>query len=411
MEEILKAIEASNAAFAAFKAANDARLEKLEAGNLPRADELTEQMRKAFDTMEEQKKTIERLEAKLLNRPGNGGGGNVEKAQAIEVHSKAFSAYMRKGTEYDRNELEGKALDITNAAEGGYAVPKVIDSMIESLVVNISPIRALATVQQISTSDFHKLVNLRGTASGWVAEAAARGATGTPTFADVVPPMGDLYANPQATQQMLDDVFFNAEAWLADNIATEFARAEGAAFVSGDGTSKPKGFLSYTNVLTDDTTRTFGQIQYTKTTVAADWPVVSASVTPADILIKCAGTLKAAYRQNATWILPKSILFEIAAMKDNAGRYIFNPIMAPGVPPELLNYPLVEAEDMPAKAANAFSVAFGDFRRGYLIVDRIGTRVLRDPFTNKPYIGFYTVKRLGGAVQNSEAIKLIKFEA
>lgn len=408
--EILSAIEASNKAFADFKTLNDARLDNIEK-NRSRGDELNESMKRAFADISSHRETIERLEAKLTNRPGNGGATGSDKETSIAEHRKAFGGYMRKGTDFDRVDMEAKALDITNANEGGYAVPKVIDSSIESLVVNISPIRSIASVQQISTSDFHKLVNLRGTASGWVAETAARPETAAPTLADVVPPMGELYANPQATQQMLDDVFFNAEAWLAENVALEFARAEGLAFVSGNGTAKPKGFLSYTNVTTDDTTRAFGSVQYCKTGAAADWATTSASVSKSDVLVTMIGALKAAYRQNATWVLPKSILFDIAAMKDNSARYIFNPMSAPGIPQTILNYPIVEAEDMPAKGANAYSVAFGDFRRAYLIVDRIGTRVLRDPFSNKPYVGFYTTKRLGGALVNSEAIKLLKFEA
>jgi len=222
--------------------------------------------------------------------------------------------------------------------------------------------------------------------------------------------MGELYANPQATQQMLDDVFFNAESWLADNVATEFARAEGAAFIVGTGVNQPLGILGApAPVVTDDSTRAFGTLQYVPTGVAGDFAVVSATVNPSDILFTLASTLKAAYRQNARWVVNKAMLFNISAMKDNQGRYVFNPASAPGVPQTILNYPVTEAEDMPVKAANSLSVMFGDFKRGYLIVDRIGVRTLRDPFTNKPFIGFYTTKRVGGKLIMSEAIKVLKF--
>jgi HK97 family phage major capsid protein len=408
-QEILAAIEASNKAFADFKTMNEQRLAALEKANPSRGDELSEAMRKAFDEMRLQKEIIERLEAKLNNRPLNGGSGDSEKDAAIELHRTSFKSYIRKGIEFDKHSLEPKALDITNSAEGGYAVPKVIDAQIEALVVNISPIRALASIQQISTSDFHKLVNLRGTASGWVTEMAARPETTEPTLADVVPPMGDLYANPYATQQMLDDVFFNAEAWLADNVATEFARNEANAFCVGNGTAKPKGFLSYTNVATGDATRTFGQIEYYPTGAAGAWPTVSATVNQTDVLIALLGKLKKAYRGNAQFLCNKATLFTMAAFKDNTGRYIFNPMSAPNIPMTLLGYPIIEAEDMPDVAANSLSVAVADWKRAYLIVDRVGIRILRDPFSAKPYITFYTVKRLGGAVVNSEAIKLLKF--
>ena len=410
MDDILKAIEASNKAFAEFKSANDARLKLLEK-NPARADELNEQMKKAFSDIEAHKKTIEALEAKLTNRPGNGGdkAGDPEKAAAIEAHRKAFGGYMRKGTDFSAD-LEVKAIDWTNPAEGGYAVPKVIDSTIESIVVNISPIRSIASVQQISTTDFHKLVNLRGTQSGWVGELAARPATNAPTLIDVIPPMGELYANPQISQQALDDLFFNAESWLSENVATEFARAENAAFLNGSGVNQPLGIFASPIVSTaDEAARPFGSIQYIPTGAAAGWLAPTATVNPADVLFSAVAALKAPYRANARWVTNKLLLFAMASFKDSQGRYVFNPYSAPGVPPTLLNYPVIEAEDMPAQAANAISIAFGDFKRGYLIVDRMGVRVLRDPFSNKPYIGFYTTKRVGGKVVMSEAIKVIRF--
>jgi HK97 family phage major capsid protein len=399
MSAIQKAIEDSNKAFEAFKEINESKAKT-------QGDKLAE-MEKAFadvtKSQKEVKELLELMEAKG-NRPDFGGQTDAEKLQA--EHKEAFSGYMRKGKDFDLA-IEQKALAITtnSGADGGYAVPKVIDTMIQELLVNISPIRSIASVQQISTSDFHKLVNLRGTASGWVGETAARTATGTPSLADIKPTMGELYANPQATQQMLDDAFFNAEAWLADNVATEFARAEGAAFVSGNGTNQPTGFLNGTPLATDDGTRAFGSIQYVPTGVAGGW----AASNPADLFFTIAGKLKKGQRQGSKWVMAKSTLFQAAAFKDSGGRYIFNPVTSPEVPASILGWEVVEAEDMPAIAANAFAIAFGNFKNGYLIVDRIGTRVIRDPFTNKPYIGFYTTKRVGGAVIDSEAIKVAKF--
>lgn len=409
-EQLLAAIEKSNKAFEDFKTMNESKL----AASETRANELKASMEKAFADVAAQKTTIEALEAKLFNRRGNAGGGEDDptKEIAIKEHRAGFDKFLRKGEVAGLPELQAKALNLGTGVDGGYAVPKVIETEIEAFVVNISPVRQVARVVPVGTPDYHKLVNLRGTSSGWVGETDTRPATNTPTLEDVAPPMGEVYANPQATQQMLDDVFFNAESWLAEEVGTEFARQEGSAFIVGNGIKKPRGFLNYAAALTaDDSTRPFGTLQYVKTGVAADWAAPTTSVSPADVLIKTVSTIKAPYRQSAKWMMCKSILFDIAAMKDPTGRYVFNPISAPGVPQTILNYPLVEAEDMPAKAANAFSVAFGDWMRAYLIVDRVGVRSLRDPFTNKPYIGFYTTKRLGGGIVNSEALKLIKFEA
>ena len=264
---------------------------------------------------------------------------------------------------------------------------------------------------QTSTNDYHKLVNLRGSGSAAVGETGARPATVTPTLKDITINQYDIYANPQATQQMLDDVFFNAEAWLADEIAEEFGRQEGALFVAGagSGSNQPQGFLTPTYVATSDTTRLFGQLEYVPTGVSAGFAVVSATVNPADILYTVVSKMKARYRQGSNFVMNKDTLFKVAAFKDTQGRYVFTPVASPDVPATLLGYSVVEAEDMPTIAANSLSIAFGNFKRGYQIVDRVGTRIVRDPFSNKPYIGFYTVKRVGGAVINSECIKAVKF--
>lgn len=407
MSEIAKLIEASNKAFADFQAANEIRLKRLEVDAPGKTqEEFKGEMKKAFDEMGKLKDVILTIEAKL-KRPGTGGGLS-EQEELVAEHRKAFDGYLRKGVKYDLA-LEQKALAIsTNAgADGGYAMPKVIDSEIEALVINLSPIRTIAKVQAIGTQDFHKLVNLRGTASGWVGETAARTATATPTLADLKPTMGDLYAFPQATQQMLDDVFFNAASWLADEVATEVARNEGNAFVVGDGTNKPTGMLTATIVATGDASRAFGSVQYVPTGVAG----LFAASNPVDIFYTTLAQLKAPYRANTKILTNKAILFEVAAFKDSSGRYVFTPISAPGVPPAILGYPIIEAEDVPAKAANSYSILVGDFMRYYLIVDRFGTRVIRDDISNKPYVGFYSWRRVGGMIVNSEAVKLVKFAA
>lgn len=404
---ISKSIEDANKLFEDFKAANDAKLMKLEKG-LAVSDEVARTTAIFTDLSKNQdeiKRKLEDMETKS-KRPGFGGQAGDQDDMGAE-HKKAFRQYLAKGSDAGLMDIERKALaNSTNSgADGGYAVPKVIDSMMEALVVNISPIRALANVVQTSTGDFHKLVNLKGAASSVVSETAARSATNTPTLADITIQAYDLYANPQATQQMLDDVFFNAEAWLADELAEEFGRQEGALFISGTGSSQPTGLLTPTMAATADASRAFGTVEYVATGVSGAFPASS----PSDILLTLASKVKARYRNNAKWVLNKATLFTIAAFKDSGGRYIFNPIAAPGVPATLLGYEVVEAEDVPAIGAASYSVMFGDFKRAYTVVDRIGTRVIRDPFSNKPYIGFYTTKRVGGKVINSEAYKTLKF--
>ena len=208
---------------------------------------------------------------------------------------------------------------------------------------------------------------------------------------------------------MLDDVAFNAESWLADQASTEFARAEGAAFVSGNGVNQPKGFLSQAIAATADGTRAFGTLEYIPTGVSGAFKTLTSTVNPVDDLFTLASKLKAEYRKGAVWVMSKATLFQIMGFKDYQGRFVYSPATAPGMQDTLLGYPIVEAEDMPGVAANSLSIAFGNFNRGYLIVDRIGTRVLRDPFSSKPNVCFYVTKRLGGCVLNSECIKLLKF--
>lgn len=412
---IQKAIEDSNTAFTEFKKTNDAQIELLKKGQA-----VPEDMKAKLDTiataMSEHKATIETLETKL-KRPLVGGDGKPVD-QVAEDHRNAFKGYLQNGSVYDESKMQYasglslKSMSASSGPDGGFAVPKVIDGMIESTIVNISPIRSIAQVVQISTQDYHKLVNFHGSSlSGWVGEKAARTSTNTPQFADVSPAMGEVYANPQATQVMLDDVFFNAEQWLAEEVALEFARAEGAAFISGTGVNQPMGFLSgAAPVTTADATRAFGTLQYTGTGASGAFKTLTSTVNPADDLFTVVSLLKAGYRQNSRWVLNKATLFQIMGFKDYQGRYVFSPTSAPGTADTILGYPIVEAEDMPTySTASAFAVAFGDFKRGYLIADRVGTRVIRDPFSNKPYVGFYTTKRLGGCLLNSEAIKLIKF--
>jgi len=316
--------------------------------------------------------------------------------------SAAFEGFLRAGS----GGVEMKAMSGTSDAAGGYAVPEEIDARIDATLKSVSPIRAIANVVKVGSSGYRKLVASGGIASGWAAETAARTETATPTFNEVAPPSGDLYANPAASQAMLDDAAFDVEEWLAQEIAREFAAAEGSAFVNGNGTNKPKGFLAAATASTGDATRPFGTLQYIASGAAGAF-----AANPEDKLIDLVQSLRAPYRQGASWVMNSATLAKIRKFKTVDGAFLWTPSLAVGQPATLLGYPVVEAEDMPDIAANSLSIAFGNFKAGYLIAERGETQVLRDPYSNKPFVHFYATKRVGGMVSNSEAIKLLKFAA
>jgi HK97 family phage major capsid protein len=330
-----------------------------------------------------------------VTRPVLAGATGIDPARSAFV-----DGFLRRGSETELKSISGVVL-----ADGGYAVPREIDAQIDATLKSISPIRSIANVVKVGNAGYRKLVTTGGTASGWAAETGPRPETVTPQFNEIVPNFGELYANPAATQAMLDDAQFDVESWLADEIATEFAKAEGSAFVNGSGTNRPKGFLTATNASTADGVRAFGTLQYVPTGVSAAFP----GANPSDKLVEFVHTLRAPYRTGAVWVMNSATLATIRKFKTSDGAFIWQAGLVTGQPDTLLGYPVVEAEDMPDIAANSLSVAFGNFKAGYLIAERTETSIIRDPFTNKPYVHFYATKRLGGTVSNSEAIKLMKF--
>ncbi len=320
---------------------------------------------------------------------------------AREGGDAGFAGFLRTGSAVEMKSFTG----VTGDA-GGYAIPREIYAVIDRTLKSVSPIRSIANVVKVGTAGYRKLVTTGGTPSGWASEIAERPDSGTPTFVEIAPAMGELYANPSASQAMLDDAQFDVESWLAEEIAMEFASAEGAAFVNGSGTSRPKGFLQYPTAATGDGTRAFGTLQYVASGAAGDF-----AASPQDRLIDLIQALRTPYRQGAAFVMNSSTLARIRKFKTTDGAFIWSPGLAAGQPATLLGYPVVEAEDMPDIAANALSIAFGNFRAGYLIAERNETAILRDPYTNKPFVNFYATKRIGGCVANSEAIKVMKFAA
>lgn len=373
-----------------------------------------EALEESFDALAQAEKiaTLEADIAALKGQVAAARRGAVERpaldgvkgAQADPARTAFVDRYLRKGQEAG---VELKSFSGATGAAGGYAVPREIDAQIETLLKATSPIRSVATVVKTGSAGYRKLVTSGGTPSGWASETGARPETATPTFNEIVPPSGELYANPAASQAMLDDAQFDVEGWLASEIAMEFGKAEGAAFVSGTGTNQPKGFLTYTTTNEADSVRAFGTLQYVASGAAGTFPASN----PQDRLIDLVQALKSPYRQGAAWVMNSATLSAIRKFKTTDGAFLWQPSLSVEQPATLLGYPVIEAADMPDIAANSLSIAFGNFAHGYVIAERAETSILRDPYSNKPFVHFYAVKRIGGAVANSEAIKVMKFAA
>ena len=394
------------AAFEAFKGANDARLDEIERKSS--ADALLEEKVARID------QAVGAAQARLDRvvsegrRPELGGGSPSDPALGRATspmkgeEKAAFDGYLKTGASFG---LEMKAGLSTASNSAGYVVPEQTERAIERRLMAGSPMREIATVRTVGAGVFRKPVSTAGVASGWVAETAARPETDPATLALLEFPSADLYANPAATQSLLDDALIDLDVWLAAEVEDAFAAQETQAFVTGDGVNKPKGFLSYDIVAEAD--HEWGEIGY----VASGAAGAFASTSPTDRLIDLVYAPKAQYRPNGRFVMNRKTVSAVRKFKDADGNYIWQPAQRAGETASLLGYRVTEIETMPDIAANSAAIAFGDFQRGYLIVDRGGVRVLRDPYSAKPYVLFYTTKRVGGGVQNFDAIKVMKFAA
>ncbi len=385
------------AAFEALKAANDARLEEIEKRGA--ADPLLDaKLQKIEASLDKQRSALERLALEQA-RPAIG----EESRKGDPEHKSAWGAYLRRGDEAGMHRVDIKSVNVGTESQGGYVAPPELDRLIEQRLMASSPMRQIATVRQTSATVFRKPVSL-GAASAWAAETGARAETTAPTLDLLEFPAAEVYAMPAATQTLLDDAYADIDEWLADECEASFAAQESAAFVTGNGTNKPKGFLSYDMIA--DANHAWNKIGF----ILSGGAGAFASSNPADKLIDLVYALKSQFRANARFVMNRRTVSAVRKLKDGEDNYLWRPGGA-GEAASLLGYPVTEMEDMPDIAANAFSIAFGDFRRGYLIVDRQGARVLRDPYSMKPYVLFYTTKRVGGGVQNFDALKVMKFAA
>ncbi|KPF47110.1 capsid protein [Rhizobium sp. AAP43] len=387
----------------AFKEAHEAELKGInakfadvvQAEKVERINADISKLQKALDDLNAFKAAIE-----------IGGGAGEPTAPAAKEHQSAFNKWFRKGVDNGLADLEVKAALTTQSdPDGGYLVPKETETQIDRVLGTVSVMRQIANVMQIGTDTYNKFVSMGGAGSGWVGEEEARPETGTATLRELVFTVMEMYANPFTTQKMLDDGIVDISAWLADEVQIAFSELEGAAFVAGNGVKKPRGILSYDTIA--NTSYTWGKLGFVVSGAAADF----ATTAPADALIDVHYALKQGMRQNASWLMSDATMGKARKLKDGQGNYLWKEPSAAAEVATILNKPVYTDDNMPAVGANAFPIAFGDFRRGYMILDRTGIRVLRDPYTNKPKVGFYTTKRCGGGIANFEAIKLLKISA
>lgn len=442
---VLELIEKLGKTFEDFKAAHDAEVKEIKTKGA--VDAVTrdkiEKLNKSLDDLTAQKDAAEkaakasqdRMDAleKKLNRPGlpaadaakleaelksfnatlKGHAASLSRPMTADLgeaemsaYKAAFSKFLRKGKD-ELDADERKALAVGADPDGGFLVRPDITGRIVTRVFDTSPIRQIAGQQTISTD---ALEGIRDTdeagSGGWVSETGTRSETTTPQIGAWRIPVHEIYAEPRATQKLIDDAAVDIEAWLAQKVADKLTRVENAAFVTGNGVGKPRGFASYATAATDDSTRAWGTFEHVATATNGDF----ASSNPADVLFTLIAAFKQPYLNNANWVTRRSVIAKIRKFKESTtNAYMWQPGLQQGQPAQLLGFPIVMAEDMPALATDSLSLALGDFREGYLIVDRQGFIVLRDPYTAKPYVKFYTRRRVGGDVVQFEAIKFIKF--
>ena len=325
-------------------------------------------------------------------------------ADGATPHQKAFAAYVRNGDDDGLRglQVEEKAMNTAVNADGGYLVVKQVADRITGVLRGAGSVRAIANVVTVESNGYDVLVDSTDIGAGWASETAAQTETGTPVIERITIALHELAALPKASQRLLDDAAFDIEEWLAARIADKFSRAEGLAFVTGDGIDKPKGFLTSTKVA--NTSWAWGNLGYVATGSATDFNAAQ----PADAIVDLVYALGARYRANGTFVMNSKTAGAVRKMKDADGHFLWSDGLAASEPARLLGYPVLIAEDMPDIAAGAYAIAFGDFGSGYTIAERPDLRILRDPFSAKPHVLFYATKRVGGDISDYAAIKLLK---
>ena len=426
-KQLAEAIEAQGRAWEEFKSVNDALLKaKADGKAIGDLEAKLAVVSSSLDQIEEFKAQVEADLTKLsaptfgkgdtdlateakgfnLQRRANSQVGTRVDDIDVEAYSKYKSAYwnlLRKGNADMLEPEERKALQAGVDSDGGYLLPEATTGRIVKRVYELSPIRQISNVITISTNSLEGINDLDEASCGWTTEIGTRSDTSTPTVGKYAIEAFEMYAMPKVTQKLLDDAAIDVEGWLMGKVADKMARTETAAFVSGNGVGKPRGFTDYATAATADATRAWGVIESIKSGK-------NGGFTNFDYLFDMEAAFKTAYLANARFVTNRAVVSELRKAKNSTtNEYFLQPGVA-GAPATFMGYPITICQDMPALTTSSKSLYFGDFREAYQIVDRIGIRTLRDPYTAKPYIVFYSTKRVGGGVVNSEAIKAMNFD-
>jgi HK97 family phage major capsid protein len=404
---VLAQLHSAFAEFTAKASAKDAETDGVRKAEIEVLNKAIGEMQAAMD------RSSADAEARALN---GGKPGKPARTEAEQALHEGFMTYIRTGEGAahlgvlnmkvggDQAKLHQQisaAATVGTPADGGYLAPIEWDRTITDQRVEISQMRAYSDVMTVTGQGFSKLFNLHGTTSGWVGETTARPQTNTPLLASYVFKFGEIYANPAASQHMLDDPELNFEAWLAGEVNQEFDKQEGVAFVSGDGVNKPKGILQYDSVaelaLAAELRHPLGPVLETKTG--------SATLLTVDGLINIVHDTPSDRIEGAGWYLNRTTEGTVRKMKDADNNLIWAPSLAVGNPATILGAPVRELSNAPNVAAGTIPILFGNMKKTYKVFDRTGVRILRDPYTAKPYVLFYTTKRVGGGLWNPEYMR------
>lgn len=402
--DVVKKLEELGSAFEEFKKANDKSLAEIKSKG-EASGETTEKVTKLNERMDVLQKEIGQTAA-LLNRMDKTDDSTAQEKKVALAHKKACSLFLRKGDKSGAQVEELKDMSVDSDQDGGFLVSPEMSGEIVEHIFESTPMRALASVATISTDALEIMEDLDQVGSGWVAERGSRAVTTTPKLNMLRIPTHELYCEPQATQKLLDDAAFNVESWLAKKAGDKFGRDEATAFISGNGNSQPMGILTYGGT-SEDIADHFGTIEQVVQGATGHSGYISF-----DDIFDMQTALKEPYQRNAVWLLHRSNLGGIRKLKDSYGRYLWEPGLQVGAPALLLGKPLYMAADLVAAASlttnTVGGLVYGDMKESYQIVDRIGIRTLRDPYTAKPFVLFYMTKRVGGGVKNFESIKILK---
>jgi HK97 family phage major capsid protein len=380
---------------------------------------------KLSDDLKAAAKRADEMEAKANRLALSGGGADDHETKAAKAFSdqtgsavsvEDFRAYKsalfgKDGPLRNKQVVNGdlKALSVGSDPDGGYLVTPDTTGRIVKRIYETSPMRQVASVMSIGTDSVEGLNDLGENGFAWVGETATRSENTTAQLGKWSIPVHEAASFVTATQKVLEDARLDLESWLADKSADRIARGENTAFISGDGMAKPRGITTYPTAATADASRAWGTFEHINTSASGAFRTRSGDINPVDDLINVIYALKAQYRTNAAWMTSRAVLRDARKLKDGQGNFIWQPAAIAGQPSALLGFPIVEAEDMPALAAGSLSMAFGDFREAYQIVDRVGLSVLRDPYTAYPYVAFKFRKRVGGGAVSFEAVKFLRF--